>query len=159
MRVSDSNTALSLQLTLSNSGDRVQWFRAEAEMERWREEWEVKQADFLRCIRSFGKMADVWQKLSAGASKPEGCSRASEPGRTAYANQKSAMFRDMERHAKTMFRNAGYGELIDQLLDQQAGKILADFVLAERSDPKYQIPELVALEVSSILLSDQVFID
>jgi len=110
-------------------------------------------------------MADVWQKLSAGASKPEeliepeGCSRASEPGRTAYANQKSAMFRDMERHAKTMFRNAGYGELIDQLLDQQAGKILADFVLAERSDPKYQIPELVALEVSSILLSDQVFID
>jgi hypothetical protein len=159
MRVSDSNTALSLQLTLSNSGDRVQWFRAEAEMERWREEWEVKQADFLRCIRSFGKMADVWQKLSAGASKPEGCSRASEPGRTAYANQKSAMFRDMERHAKTTFRNAGYGELIDQLLDQQAGKILADFVLAERSDPKYQIPELVALEVSSILLSDQVFID
>jgi len=38
------------QGTIFLSGDHVQWFRAEAEMERWREEWEIKQADFLRCI-------------------------------------------------------------------------------------------------------------
>jgi len=121
----------------------VQWFRAEAEMERWREEWEAKQADFLRCIRTFGKMADVWRTLSA--CEPE---HLSDRGRIAYAKQKSAMFQGMACHAKDTFRSAGYGELIDHLINQQEGKILADFVLAERSDPKYHIPELVA-EVSS----------
>jgi hypothetical protein len=119
----------------------VQWFRAEAEMERWREEWEAKQADFLRCIRTFGKMADVWQTLSM--PEPEGHSKAEEAGRIAYAKKKSAMFREMERHAKDTFRGAGYGELVDHLIDQQEGKTLADFVLAERSDPKYHIPELI----------------
>ncbi|KAF9547927.1 hypothetical protein CPC08DRAFT_729608 [Agrocybe pediades] len=34
-------------------GDRVQWFRAEAEMKRWQEQWEIKQAELLRCIRTF----------------------------------------------------------------------------------------------------------
>ncbi|KAF8810573.1 hypothetical protein BYT27DRAFT_7091579, partial [Phlegmacium glaucopus] len=130
-------------------GDRVQWFRAEAEMERWREEWEAKQADFLRCIRSFGKMADVWQTLST--REPENCSKACERGRIAYAKQKSAMFQEMACHAKDVFRSAGYGELIDHLIDQQRGKILADFVLAERSDPKYHILELVAGVSSPIL--------
>ena len=132
-----------------SSGDRMQWFRAEAEMERWREEWEAKQANFLRCIRTFSKMADVWQTLST--QEPEGRSKACETGRIAYAKQKSAMFREMEHHAKDTFRSAGYGELIDNLIDQQVGKTLADFVLAERSDPKYYIPELIA-GVSSISL-------
>jgi len=118
----------------------VQWFRAEAEMERWREEWEAKQADFLRCIRTFDKMADVWQTLSA--RDPE---RLSERGRMAYAKQKSAMFQEMACHAKDTFRRAGYGDLVDHLIDQPEGKILADFILAERSDPKYHIPELVAV--------------
>ncbi|KAF8803122.1 hypothetical protein BYT27DRAFT_7226149 [Phlegmacium glaucopus] len=118
------------------------WMAEGDQMERWREEWEAKQADFLRCIRSFGKMADVWQTLST--REPENCSKACERGRIAYAKQKSAMFQEMACHAKDVFRSAGYGELIDHLIDQQRGKILADFVLAERSDPKYHILELVA---------------
>jgi hypothetical protein len=40
-------------------GDRVQWFRGEAEMQRWLEELEIKLADFLRCIRSFRRMSQV----------------------------------------------------------------------------------------------------
>ena len=91
----------------------MQWFRAEAEMEQWREEWEAKQADFLRCIRTFGKMADVWRTLSA--CEPE---HLSDRGRIAYAKQKSAMFQEMACHAKYTFRSAGYGELIDHLIDQ-----------------------------------------
>jgi hypothetical protein len=117
----------------------MQWFQAEAEMERWREEWEAKQANFLRCIHTFGKMADVWQTLSA--HDPECLSKR---GKMAYVKQKSAMFYEMVCHAKDTFRRAGYGELVDHLIDQNEGKILADFVLAERSDPKYHIPELVA---------------
>jgi len=129
----------------------VQWFRAEAEMERWREELEAKQADFLRCIRTFGKMADVWRTLSTGG--PEGRNKLGEIGRIAYAKQKSAMFREMERHAKATLRSAGYGGLVDHLIDShQKGKILADFVLAERSDPKYHIPELsTGVSLNSVL--------
>ena len=120
----------------------MQWFQAEAEMEQWREEWEAKQANFLRCIRTFGKMADVWQTLST--RDPE---YLSERGRMAYAKQKSVMFQEIACHAKDTFRRAGYGELVDHLIDQQEDKILADFILVERLDPKYHIPELVA-EVS-----------
>jgi len=115
-------------------GDRVQWFRAEAEMERWREEWEIKQADFLRCIRSFAKMSSVWQVIA---------SNTVEAGKCAYAKHKSAVFKEMEKHARTLFNDAGYGHLIDHLLDNNEGKILADYVLLERSDPRYIIPQLI----------------
>jgi hypothetical protein len=116
-------------------------------MERWREGWEAKQADFLRCIHSFSKMADVWQTLSTRERHSKADETKDETGRTAYAKQKSAMFREMECHAKDIFRSAGYGKLVDHLIDQQEGKILADFVLAERSDPKYHIPELIQLQM------------
>ena len=76
---------------------------------------------------------------------------AAEAGVTNADTNNREMFQEMACHAKATFRSAGYGELIDHLIDQQEGKILADFVLAERSDPKYLIPELVA-EVSSPIL-------
>ena len=59
---------------------------------------EAKQADFLRCIWTFRKMADVWQTLSTGG--PGYCGEPGEMGRIAYAKQKSAMFREMERQVK-----------------------------------------------------------
>jgi hypothetical protein len=40
-------------------GDRVQWFRAEAEMQRWQEQGEQKLAELLRTNRSFLKMEDT----------------------------------------------------------------------------------------------------
>src|SRR6266700_6782183 len=81
-------------------GDHVQWFRAEAEMERWREEWEIKQADFLHCIRSFGKMSEVWEEMASDSI---------EAGKCAYAKHKSAIFKEMERHGRMLFSDAGYG--------------------------------------------------
>ncbi|KAF8955769.1 hypothetical protein BDZ97DRAFT_1709000 [Flammula alnicola] len=109
-----------------NEGDRVQWFRAEAEMERWQEEWEKTQADFLRCIRFFGKMHDVWMQL-AGSS--------SNGGSKAYALKKSAMFKTMERNARDHLNRAGYSHLV--LKDSQ---ILADLIQEERSKPENSIP-------------------
>ncbi|KIM36002.1 hypothetical protein M413DRAFT_20657 [Hebeloma cylindrosporum] len=99
---------------------------AEAEMERWREEWEIKQADFLHCIRSFNKMSSVWEEMarnSVEAGKP--------------------LFKEMERHTRTLFNDAGYGHLIENLLDNNKGKILADYIVLECSDPRYIIPELM----------------
>jgi hypothetical protein len=57
----------------------------------------------------------------------------------------------MACHAKDMFRRAGYSELVDHLINQHEGKILADFVLAEHSDPKYHISELITVVSLPIL--------
>jgi hypothetical protein len=83
--------------------DCVQWFRAEAKMECWQEEWEAKQADFLHCIRTFCTMSTVWQTMASNSSKL---------GRVAYAKQKSAMYQEMEHNAKDMFSNAGYVRIV-----------------------------------------------
>jgi hypothetical protein len=102
-------------------------------MERWREEWEAKQADFLRCIRTFHTMSTVWETMASSSS---------ELGRVAYAKQKSAMYREMEHDAKDSFSKAGYRDLVEHLIDHPEGKILADFVTTEHSDPAYFIQEI-----------------
>jgi hypothetical protein len=45
-------------------GDRVQWFRAQADMERWQEEVEILEEEFRRAIRGFEKMEQVWSSLA-----------------------------------------------------------------------------------------------
>ncbi|KAF6748307.1 hypothetical protein DFP72DRAFT_760226, partial [Ephemerocybe angulata] len=77
-------------------GDRVHWFRAEAEMERWREQWEIKLVEFLRCIRSFTKMSDVWKTLS---------DRTSDMSYAIYANKKSAMYMQMAGDVKASLKS------------------------------------------------------
>jgi hypothetical protein len=111
----------SIVLALANvrlSGDRVQWFRAEAEMQRWQEEWERKQAEFLRCIRSFGKMSDVWAELSKSSPSK---------GHASYARKKSAMFARMRQVAQAKFDSAGYA---NRTLEE--GQILADLIKEDR---------------------------
>jgi len=113
------------------AGDRVQWFRAEAEMQRWREEWEFKQADFMRTISTFQRMSSVWGELGTVSSAP---------GSIAYSKKQSAMYQEMERHAKELFSKAGYSHLTD-------GKILADYICEERAKEEYVIAELSITEV------------
>ncbi|KIJ90719.1 hypothetical protein K443DRAFT_126434, partial [Laccaria amethystina LaAM-08-1] len=102
----------------AEEGDRVQWFRAEAEMERWQEEWERKQAEFMRCIRSYDKMSDVWAELSKSSPSQ---------GHAAYARKKSAMFSRMKQIAQAKFNSAGYTNRV--LQDRQ---ILADLIQQDR---------------------------
>ncbi|KAJ7156653.1 hypothetical protein C8R46DRAFT_1114783 [Mycena filopes] len=73
-------------------GDRIQWFRAEAEAERWREQVETVLADW-RTIRSFARHKVVWMEL-ASMQAPEYL------GHIAFAKQQSHMFarREMEGH-------------------------------------------------------------
>ncbi|KAJ7124151.1 hypothetical protein C8R44DRAFT_530114, partial [Mycena epipterygia] len=66
-------------------GDRIQWYRAEAEMERWREQVEMKLAEWRTTIRSFAAYKDAWTQLAAAQN-------AENIGHIAYAKQKAYMF-------------------------------------------------------------------
>lgn len=89
-------------------------------MQRWLEEWELIQAEFLRCIRAFQKSHQIWTHLAASNISP---------GHAAYALKTAAMFAKMEVTARNTFIAAGYGHLL--LKDDKW--ILADYVEEERS--------------------------
>src|SRR5215471_8085830 len=109
------------QLISSLLGDRVQWFRAEAEMQRWQEQVEQKLAELLRTIRSFGKMKDIWSQLSS--MQPN-----TLPGHIAYANRQSAMYARLESDSKKKLGEAGYKRLLSM-----DGPIV-DFVKVKRAE-------------------------
>ena len=111
-------------------GDHVQWFWAEAEMQHWQEEWEIKQADFLRCIHTFSTMSNVWKALGEDNLN----------GKAAYTKKKLAMFKAMESEARLKLVKAGHGNLLDLLVPGN-GKILADYV--EEEWRKHIISELM----------------
>ncbi|KAJ7806353.1 hypothetical protein B0H14DRAFT_2610516 [Mycena olivaceomarginata] len=86
-------------------GDRVQWFRAEAEMQRWQEQGEQKLAELLRTNRSFLKMEDTWTALALQNSP-------TKPGHSAYAKQKAVMYRKRAEIAQALILGVGYGDLL-----------------------------------------------
>ncbi|KAJ7652290.1 hypothetical protein B0H17DRAFT_1163665 [Mycena rosella] len=89
----------------SSEGDRVQWFRAEAEMQRWQEQGEQKLGEVLRTNRSFLKMQQTWKKLAC---------RSPLAGHQAYANQKAAMYRERAAAAQKLLTSLGYGDLLGE---------------------------------------------
>ncbi|KAF6743906.1 hypothetical protein DFP72DRAFT_826853 [Ephemerocybe angulata] len=88
-----------------NEGDRVQWFRAEAEMYRWLEESEIKLAELLRCIEYFANMAKIWTQLAH--------SSLDNPGKQAYARQTAAQFSELSSTARSQLDKAGYPHIND----------------------------------------------
>ena len=95
-----------------SSGDCVQWFRAEAEMQCWQEQIELKLAELLRTARSFRKMQEIWTKL---AQHPK-------PGYSAYAKQKAAMYGRMAHSCDEGLDRVGYGGL--RLMMESGGSLL-----------------------------------
>ncbi|KAJ7794468.1 hypothetical protein B0H14DRAFT_3496992 [Mycena olivaceomarginata] len=89
----------------SNEGDRVQWFRAEAEMQRWQEQKEQKLAELLQTNRSFLKMEATWTALASDSATA---------GHRAYARQKAATYRTRAQQAQNFVTRAGYGELLTE---------------------------------------------
>ncbi|TFK27633.1 hypothetical protein FA15DRAFT_635565 [Coprinopsis marcescibilis] len=86
-----------------SEGDRVQWFRAEAEMLRWQEEWELKLIEFVRTICYLHKMSDIWSTL--GKSTPN------QPGKSAYARKMASQLLDQARRTEKIFEQAGFSAL------------------------------------------------
>ncbi|KAI0312439.1 hypothetical protein OF83DRAFT_1087012 [Amylostereum chailletii] len=102
----------------AEEGDRVQWFRAEAEMQRWQEQEEIKQAEFIRTSNTFSGLQRVWTQLAE--SQP-----SDFMGHVAYARKKAAMWDRMQRECMQRLRDAGYEPL-------RPGESLVDRITAKR---------------------------
>ncbi|KAJ7731905.1 hypothetical protein DFH07DRAFT_781074 [Mycena maculata] len=79
----------------SAEGDRVQWFRAEADMIRWQEQIEQKLAELRTTIRSFAAYKDAWTKMASIEEQA-----GNWIGYVAYAKQKADMWALREGHAR-----------------------------------------------------------
>ncbi|KAF9471316.1 hypothetical protein BDN70DRAFT_939041 [Pholiota conissans] len=107
----------------SDECDRVQYFRAEAEMQRWQEEHETKQAQFMRCIRSFKAMSDIWLQLATMVTN--------SPGHVAHARKTAAIYSKMEHDAVQRFGSAGYKHRIDSM-NSENPPLLAELIEKDR---------------------------
>jgi protein subunit release factor A len=116
----------------TQAGDRVQWFRAEAEMNRWREEYEVRLADLLRCIRYFKRMEEVWLELAATSAKH---------GHAIYARTVANMYQRMAADAQTNLE-----VVIPQGIKLNSGEILADYVqeMRDKEDTECELNSIFA---------------
>ncbi|THU92548.1 hypothetical protein K435DRAFT_800385 [Dendrothele bispora CBS 962.96] len=98
-------------------GDRVQWFRAEAEMYRWMEQFEIKHAEFARVISHFRTMSSTWNSLAESHESP---------GHTAYAKRHAMMYKDLTEDAELRFKRVGHPEFVilaeDVLLHERVAK-------------------------------------
>jgi hypothetical protein len=79
----------------------VQWFRAEAEYQRWQEQLEIKHAEFMRCVRSFGQMGKAWRSI-ANAQGLVG-----KPGHASFAKKQSALFSRLEMDCRKHYKEVG----------------------------------------------------
>ncbi|KAF8156393.1 hypothetical protein K438DRAFT_1986815 [Mycena galopus ATCC 62051] len=86
-------------LEWEEEGDRVQWARAEAEMDRFQEQMELKLAEFLRCILSFQSNADIWMTMS---------SKIMDPGFPECARQTADMWTRLAHQCELHLAMASY---------------------------------------------------
>ncbi|KAJ7233709.1 hypothetical protein B0H12DRAFT_1239240 [Mycena haematopus] len=90
--------------------DRVQWFRAEAEMYRWREQYERKHAEMMRVMTRFQRDAEVWEKRADHLQETTG-----HMGAVTYAREQAAMFKRLALNAEASFENpktAAHGDWV-----------------------------------------------
>ncbi|KAJ7462394.1 hypothetical protein FB451DRAFT_1404202 [Mycena latifolia] len=80
--------------------DRVQWFRAEAEMYRWLEAYERKHAELFRVIARFRRNSVVWTGHADGEQ---------ENGAVCFAQMQAAMYRRLQHNAEEIFKSPESG--------------------------------------------------
>ncbi|EAU82120.2 hypothetical protein CC1G_09579 [Coprinopsis cinerea okayama7 len=102
-------------------GDKVAWFRAEAEMERWREQWEIKLVECVRCIRSFRKMSETWKKLSLSAGMAL--------SQSIFANKQAHMFKRLADKVEAVFTRVQKNEPTEY----REGEPFLDYIKRHRS--------------------------
>lgn len=120
------------QVDSSVSEERVKFFRDEAEMERWREQVEIKHAEFARVIRAFQKSNEIWSAIAI--SKPSSLT----PGHSAYARKVAMRYALMARDAQDRFSACG----IPVLRDINEGVTLADTIQAWRAHEAMRFPKV-----------------
>ncbi|KAJ7124679.1 hypothetical protein C8R43DRAFT_1076045 [Mycena crocata] len=85
--------------------DRVQWFRAEAEMYRWLEQYERKHAELMRVITRFERDKVVWN----GRADREESRIGGANGTVTFARMQAAMYKRLEHNARVIFKSADSG--------------------------------------------------
>ncbi|KAJ7679610.1 hypothetical protein B0H17DRAFT_1206512 [Mycena rosella] len=85
--------------------DRVQWFRAEAEMYRWLEQYERKHAELMRVIARFRRDSEVWGKR---ADREEGLSGGVN-GSATFARMQAVMYQRLQHNAEVIFKSPDSG--------------------------------------------------
>ena len=76
----------------------MQWFRAEAEMYRWLEQYERKHAELMRVIERYRRDSAVWAGLADREEEQNsGCN-----GATVFARMQAAMYKRLEHNAETL---------------------------------------------------------
>ncbi|KAJ6511217.1 hypothetical protein DFH09DRAFT_1100440 [Mycena vulgaris] len=85
--------------------DRVQWFRAEAEMYRWLEQYERKHAELMRVIKRYRRDGEVWARIGDREEERNG----GVNGAVAFARMQAAMFKRLEHNANVIFKSAESG--------------------------------------------------
>jgi hypothetical protein len=94
---------------ISVTEDAVQWYRAEADMERWQEQYLRKHADFHRSIKYCHTFSEIWRSLA----KEQDLSKASEAqGMGAYARRAGAIWDELERRTRAAFTKVGAPEFV-----------------------------------------------
>ncbi|KAJ7166380.1 hypothetical protein C8R43DRAFT_1103994 [Mycena crocata] len=107
-----SNMTDNEMLQWEREGDRVQWARAEADMDRFQEHVEVKLAEFLRCIETFRFRAEIWLKIST--------KQPARRGFVEHAKKTSYMWTQMETQCRTHLKMAGYASSLEPGFDSVA---------------------------------------
>ncbi|KAJ7192982.1 hypothetical protein GGX14DRAFT_405891 [Mycena pura] len=102
-------------------GMRVQWFRAEAEMYRWLEQYERKHAELTRIIGRYHHDRQVWVRLADRAEQQAG----QVNGAATFARMQAAMYRRLEHNAKAIYKSADSGAHHDWV----AAKTFDDLVM------------------------------
>ncbi|KAJ7139000.1 hypothetical protein C8R44DRAFT_867171 [Mycena epipterygia] len=105
-----SNMSDSEMLLWEREGDRVQWARAEAEMDRFQEQLELKLTEFLRCIAAFQFEAHVWTQMGADGYRLE-------PGFQVQAKETAHMWTHLAAQCQTHLEMAGYAFALDPGFD------------------------------------------
>ncbi|KAJ7328259.1 hypothetical protein DFH08DRAFT_709773 [Mycena albidolilacea] len=85
--------------------DRVQWFRAEAEMYRWLEQYKRKHAEVMRVIARFRRDSEVWV---ARADREETVNGGVN-GAATFARMQAAMYQRLEHNAEVVFKSPDSG--------------------------------------------------
>ncbi|KAJ7696136.1 hypothetical protein B0H16DRAFT_1706433 [Mycena metata] len=84
--------------------ERVQWFRAEAEMYRWLEQYEHKHVELMRVIERYRRDSVVWAGL---ADREEQVNDVT--GTATYARMQAAMYKRLAYNAEIIFKAADSG--------------------------------------------------
>lgn len=87
-----------------NESDRVQWFRAEAELFRWLEQFERKHFEFQRLLRTFRVYSMWWRE--------QGDFSSVHSGLRAFALRQECVNLEMEADTELLFARQAHREII-----------------------------------------------